>query len=255
MTDHPVVSAVPHFCAVCGAPHAAEGSYCAACGAPTRECAPTIDVLVASPRTEPTVHARPTTAPVVAGEYLAQPAIAPGLVDLRVAAEASLAAIAIGIAVTLASWGLSAIGGQDAYLARLADIAFATPVLMGLAAGLVAGRMSAGAPRSSVVVALVSGIAAAAALAAASYEAPATMQVAFRLGFLGTVVGSGLPAALAATLLVVGACAFAWIGWEGMRGRRLASLVTMTVSVLALSLTLPMLWRLGQLLIGLGRLW
>jgi hypothetical protein len=254
------------FCWQCGTEIEADSSFCPACGTAVALAGapemPTDGVTDEAPPVALAYSEAPivayagdaallATVPLTPAYIVAPTASGDVFVTLLVAAGIALVA---GVIITLAIGGLTTIHSLDSYLFRLIDLAYAVPVLIGLAAGYTAGsrQRAWGRTRSWLPAVAASLIAAVASVffaqSAGGYLAPLVSAGWFALG---TSMSS---APMSWLLLSIAAALPAQVGWRAGLVRRPLSTAVLATSTFVLSLTVPMLWTVYRLMDSIGRL-
>lgn len=235
---------VGDFCPTCGARLDGAERFCGSCGAPVASGVSAAATGVLEPQpvaAQPLQHAVPD-APL---------ASSPAAADLASIVAATAVSFAGLVAATVAIHALSGVHGADPYLVRPSDLAFALPVVGGLAAGFVVGARRTGrSAQSGLLSAVVAAAIAAGVLMFLGANAGGLFDSALG-GFYGLVdthagAAAGAIATLALAMLAGG------VGWRAEAAGRRVAAAAVGSSVPVLAVAAPALWRIYVMVSGLG---
>jgi hypothetical protein len=238
------------FCGNCGYPAEPDSRFCGVCGAPVTPVAASTQ-LVAQPQV-PLSYAAPSRAVVLEPDSQLN---AQQQALTRVVAAAAVAVVATGAAGAVLAWvayTVASAANTQGVLLDLLDIAYAVPLLAGIGGGLVLAfveRRNGALP--SGVSPMVSGVLGAALLVAVANNMTGPIPGGLSAGWVAMASVRNL-----GVLGWVAFCAIAALGglagWRASHTRRHVSLALLAATALGVSLTLPMIVRMVQLLSWAG---
>jgi hypothetical protein len=245
------------FCWQCGTEMEADSAFCPACGTAVEAPQVTGEVLaIVQPLVEAPIVAYAESGGALAMDpltpaYATAPAVG-GDVVVTLFVSAGIALV-LGALATLAVGGLATIRSLDPYLVVLADLAYALPILIGLAAGYSSGsRQTAWGRTRSWIPPLVGALVAVVAVVLIAQSAGGYLAPLASTGWLA--VGAPGSPAVGWILVLLAAGLSAFVGWRAGLLRRPLSLAVLALGVSVLALTAPMLTRIYQLMQTVGGL-
>lgn len=251
--DSAQVDSTDRFCASCGAEFEQGAAFCGQCGSPG--VASIVSSGIPLPDSNAAEQQVPSPLSARSQAHLAAPTAALDVGDLTGLALGAAIGLAVGLIAAAGVTRLAGVTGFSGYLCELSDLAFAVSSLVGLVSGSVLGarhKTLPVVPRSPWPAAIAGGAAALATLLVGPHAGSQLFSSTTPHGFYALGRAAGSSEVLGGILFVLPALASGYLGWRGARFRRWFSITILGLSIIVLSVGIPMLWRLYQLAMSVG---